>query len=237
MKVLAVDSSSECASVAIIDDNRLLGEITYNYKKQHSVIMMEMIDTILKNTSMTVKDIDGFVVSKGPGSFTGLRIGMASVKGLAQGTKKPMISISSLDALAYNLAYTEGILCPIFDALRNNVYTALYHFDGVKLIRLTDYLNLSVDELVVLLKEKNDKVTFIGDDVYKFKEKLLSVTNCNFAPRNLNATRASSLGELGQISLQAGISDDLITVAPLYIRNSQAENEYEARNGKSVYED
>lgn len=237
MKVLAVDSSSECASVAIVDDNRLLGEIIYNYKKQHSIIMMDMIDTVLKNTSMTIKDIDGFVVSKGPGSFTGLRIGMASVKGLAHGTKKPMISISSLDALAYNLAYTDGILCPIFDALRDNVYTALYRFDGVNLVRLTDYLNISIEELITTLKEKNDKVTFVGDDVSKFKDKLLTVNNCNFAPLNLNATRASSLGELGHISLQSGINDDLLTTAPLYIRNSQAENEYEARNGKSVYED
>ena len=118
MKILSIDSSTECASCAVLEDSKLLGEINFNNKKQHSIILMPMVDNLLKNLQLSVTDLDGFVVSKGPGSFTGLRIGMSMIKGLSQGTKKPFVSVSSLDALAYNMAYSQGIVCPILDALR-----------------------------------------------------------------------------------------------------------------------
>ena len=126
MIVLSIDSSSKVATVALLNDDTLLGEYVINDKREHSVLLMPMIENLLKDCELTINDIDGFVVSKGPGSFTGLRIGMATIKGLSFGANKPYISLSSLDGLAYSLSYFNGIICPIMDALRENVYTALY---------------------------------------------------------------------------------------------------------------
>ena len=230
MKILSLDSATESATCAILDDNRILGEITFNYKKQHSVVLMPMIDELFNNTGMSIGDIDGFVASKGPGSFTGLRIGMATIKGLSQGTKKPFVTISTLDSLAYNLAYTSGIICPILDALRDNVYTALYTFDNHELIRTSDYMNISIDELINMLKEKNCNISFVGDGTFKFEERLMSnLTHIGFAPAHLNLAKASSLGELGLKLLSKGIEDDIYGSVPIYLRKPQAEREYEEK--------
>jgi tRNA threonylcarbamoyladenosine biosynthesis protein TsaB len=230
MKILSLDSATESATCAILDDNRILGEITFNYKKQHSVVLMPMIDELFNNTGMSIGDIDGFVASKGPGSFTGLRIGMATIKGLSQGTKKPFVTISTLDSLAYNLAYTSGIICPILDALRDNVYTALYTFDNYELIRTSDYMNISIDELINTLKEKNCNISFVGDGTFKFKERLINnLTQIGFAPAHLNLAKASSLGELGLKLLSKGIEDDIYGSVPIYLRKPQAEREYEEK--------
>ena len=237
MRVLSIDSATEAATCAVIEDEKLLGEITFNYKKQHSVILMTIIDNLLKNINADISTIDGFVVSKGPGSFTGLRIGMSTIKGLSQGSNKPFISISSLDALAYNMAYTPGIICPILDALRGNVYTALYQFEGSNLNRFTDYKIISIKELLTLVKEQKKSVTFIGDGISLFKEQIENeLPEANFAPAHLNLVRASALGELGLKKLVQGESDDLYDSAPIYIRKSQAEREYEKRTGKSIDE-
>ncbi|WP_142413217.1 tRNA (adenosine(37)-N6)-threonylcarbamoyltransferase complex dimerization subunit type 1 TsaB [Hathewaya massiliensis] len=237
MKILSLDSATESASCALLDDEKLLGEITFNYKKQHSIITMPMIDSLLKNTGTDIKDIDGFVVSKGPGSFTGLRIGMATIKGLSQGLNKPLISISSLDALAHNLAFSEGIICPIMDALRNNVYTALYKFEENKLVRLSDYMAIHIDELLEKLKKYDSKVIFIGDGTYKFKDYLVEKTeglNIGFAPTSLNLVKASSLGELGLNHLKNEEDENIFSMAPIYLRKSQAEREYEEKHGEGV---
>ncbi|MFL0245913.1 tRNA (adenosine(37)-N6)-threonylcarbamoyltransferase complex dimerization subunit type 1 TsaB [Candidatus Clostridium stratigraminis] len=235
MKILSIDSATECASCAVIDENKLIGEISLNYKKQHSVILMPMVDSLLKSLEFTIKDIDGFVVSKGPGSFTGLRIGISMIKGLSQGTNKPFVSVSSLDALAYNMSYTGGIICPILDALRDNVYTALYSFKNDKLIKLTDYMALHIDELIEMLKQYDCSVTFLGDAAMKFKSKLLKSFDKNhFAPNHLNLVKASSLGELGLNMLSSGIRDELFSTSPIYIRKPQAVREYEKRTGLDI---
>ena len=237
MKILSLDSATESATCAILDDKAILGEITFNYKKQHSLILMPMIDELFNNTGMTISDIDAFVASKGPGSFTGLRIGMATIKGLSQGTEKPFVTVSTLDSLAYNLAYTDGIICPILDALRDNVYTALYTFNNCELTRISDYINISVDELIDLLKEKNSNISFVGDGVPKFREKLLThLPVARFAPAHLNLAKASSLGELGLNLLSNGIEDDIYASVPIYLRKPQAEREYEEKIRKSKNE-
>jgi tRNA threonylcarbamoyladenosine biosynthesis protein TsaB len=230
MIVLSIDSATESASCAVLDNEKLLGEVSLNNKKQHSVVLMPLLDNLLKNLQLTTKDIDGYVVSKGPGSFTGLRIGMSMIKGLSQGSNKPFVSVSSLDALAYNMAYTEGIICPILDALRDNVYTALYTFNNGSLTRNTDYMALHIDELIELLKEKDVPVNFIGDALDKFRARLQeSIKEVYFAPKHLNLVRASSLGELGLKLLEEGIYDDLYTSAPIYLRKPQAEREYDKK--------
>lgn len=229
MITLAIDSSSKAATAALIKDGALLGEITLNDKKEHSIILMTLIEDLLNFNKLTINDIDGYVVSKGPGSFTGLRIGMATIKGLSFGSGKPYISISSLDALAYNVVNFDGIICPIMDALRNSVYTALYKSNNNKLERLTEYSALDLEELVNQLKDKNEKVIFIGDGVNKYREYLKeNYSNCTFPPAHLNLTRASSLGELGSILLESGQHDDSNS-SPIYLKKSQAEREYEQR--------
>jgi len=229
MRILSLDTATEVATCAIIENNNLLGEIILNYKKQHSVILMPMIDSLLKNLNLSVKDIDGFVVSKGPGSFTGLRIGMATIKGLCQGSKKPFVSVSTLDALAYNMCYTSGIICPVLDALRGNVYTALYTFEGTTLKMISDHMVISVEELKDLLAKHNQPVCFIGDGIQKNKELLSTMDNVSFAPPHLNIVRASSLGELGLKLLSEGIEESLHNSGPVYLRKSQAERELDKK--------
>lgn len=237
MRVLGLDSSTACATCAILEDDTLLGEITFNYKKQHSVILMPMIDSLLSNLNLTISDMDGFVVSKGPGSFTGLRIGMATIKGLSQGTGKPFIGVSSLDALAYNMAYTDGIVCPILDALRGNVYTRIYSFKNGILTTLTDSMAVSITELLEILKNYVAPVCFIGDGIPIFKEKILSeLPTARFAPPSLNLVKASSLTELGLNLLKNGKCDNLYSSSPEYLRKSQAEREYDKKMGRDKNE-
>lgn len=230
MKILSLDSSTSSATCSVIEDEKMLGEVTFNYKKQHSVLLMSIIDSLLSNLELTVNDLDGFAVSSGPGSFTGLRIGIATIKGLSQGSGKPFIGVSSLDALAFNMAYTSGIICPIIDALRGNVYTALYNFEGAKLNKLTENLILPLDELIELLKEKDETVCFIGDACPIYREQIQSKLNrSTFAPAHLNVVKASSLGELGINMLEHGEKSDLLSFAPSYMRKSQAEREYDRK--------
>jgi len=248
MIILAVDSSSKVATVALMKDSKLLGEITLNDKKEHSVILMTIIQNLLTDNNLSIDDIDGYVVSKGPGSFTGLRIGMATIKGLSFGSSRPYVSISSLDALALSVANFDGIICPIMDALRNSVYTSLYkahstftnccdestnsdmkHELPITLEKLLDYSALDIDELIELIKAKKEKVIFIGDGVDKYKDYLIeNCPNCYFPPNHLNLVRASSLGELGSILLRNGDFDDPNST-PFYLKKPQAEREYEQR--------
>ena len=227
MIVLAVDSSSKVATAALIKDGNLLSEITLNDKREHSVILMSLIEDLLNDNDLTINDIDGFVVSKGPGSFTGLRIGMATIKGLSFGSKKPYVSVSSLDALALSASNFDGIICPVMDALRNSVYTALYKSSNNKLEKITEYSALDLDELIELIKSKNEKVIFIGDGLDKYKDYLSqNCPNCYFPPNHLN--RASALGEIGYNMLVNEEYDDSNS-SPFYLKKPQAEREYEQR--------
>lgn len=229
MIVLSMDSSSLVTTVALLKDEHLLGEFTLNFKREHSVILMEKIEMLLKDCNIDISEVDGFVVSKGPGSFTGLRIGMATVKGLSMGSNKPYLSISSLDALAYSLVNFDGIICPIMDALRDSVFTCMYKSSNGELSKITDYSTLSLDELVEVLQQKDEPVIFTGDGVYKYKEYLLEkLPNAKFAPNHLSVVRASALGELGMELLRKGQYDDMNS-SPLYLKKPQAERELEQR--------
>ncbi|MCM1990099.1 tRNA (adenosine(37)-N6)-threonylcarbamoyltransferase complex dimerization subunit type 1 TsaB [Oceanirhabdus seepicola] len=231
MKILSIDTSTQCASCALIDDTRLLGEIIFNYKKQHSVIMMDIIHNLLSNCGSTLQDVDGFVVSKGPGSFTGLRIGMSTIKGLSHGTKKPFVSVSTLDSLAFNLSHSNGIICSIIDALRDNVYYGIYRFDSHgKMIKIEDVSRSALDNLLQKLNSHEEQVTFIGDCTEKFKDRILnSSPNFVIASYNNNIVRASSLAFIGREFLEKGDYDNLYDSAPIYLIKSQAEREYEEK--------
>lgn len=232
MIILSVDSSSSTATCALVKEDKILGEINLNDKKEHSVILMDLIDSLLTRCNLTLDDIDGFAISEGPGSFTGLRIGMATIKGLAFGSNKPCLAISTLDTLAYNVINFNGIICPIMDALRGNVYTNLYKNNNGKLEAISEANCLSIEELVSVLKEKNEPVIFLGDGVVKHKDYLLeNLNNLSFAPLNSNYPKASSLGELALQLFNSNVTQDLNKIAPVYLRKSQAEREYEARMG------
>ena len=229
MIVLSMDSSSLVTTVALLRDNDILGEYIINFKREHSVILMEKVEQLLADCNIDISEVDGFVVSKGPGSFTGLRIGMATVKGLSMGSNKPYVSISSLDALANSLSTFDGLICPIMDALRDNVYTCLYkNIDG-KFTKVIDHCAMDLTDLAALLNDKNEKVIFTGDGVSKHKDFLINnINNYTFAPNHLSIIRASSLGELGMKMLANGEVDDKNS-APLYLKKPQAERELEQR--------
>lgn len=237
MRILGIDSSCSAATVAILNDRTLEMEIYINHKLQHSVMLFPMIEDMLEKLEITIDDIDAVAVSGGPGSFTGLRIGVASAKGIAQGGNKRFVGISSLDAMAFQQSCFNGIICPIMDALRENVYTAFYKTNGTlcEPERVSDYMALHIDELLERLSSENEKVMFCGDGVHlhenRIKEKLGD--RAFFASANSLMPRASSIAELAACRLSRGEADDIHTFSPIYLRESQAEREYERKHGVS----
>lgn len=229
MKVLSIDSSSKVATAAILEDNILLGEYVLNNKKEHSVILLPMIENLLKDCNLSIDDIDGYVVSKGPGSFTGLRIGMATIKGMSFGSNKPYISLSSLEGLAYNLINFDGIICSVMDALRENVYTAVYKSKNTVLEPLLNPTSMELSDLLDYLKKYDDKVIFVGDGVIKHKEYILNnFANPIFPPDSFNIIKASTIAEIGINKLKQGLSDNPNS-GPVYLKKPQAERERERR--------
>jgi len=237
MRILGIDSSCSAATVAVQNDRTLEMEIYINHKLQHSVMLFPMIEDMLEKLEITIDDIDAIAVSGGPGSFTGLRIGVASAKGIAQGGNKQFVGISSLDAMAFQQSGFKGIICPIMDALRENVYTALYKGNGTpgEPERFSDYMALHIDELLEKLLAENEKVIFCGDALHlhedRIKEKLGDMAF--FAPANSSMPRASSIAELAAYRLGRGEADDIHTFSPIYLRESQAEREYHRKHGGS----
>jgi tRNA threonylcarbamoyladenosine biosynthesis protein TsaB len=219
--------------VSVVDEDKVLGEIIYNLNKQHSAILIPMIDRLLSSLDIDIKDVDGIACASGPGSFTGLRIGAATAKGLCHGAGKPLVGIPTLDGLAYNMSCARGIICPIIDALRNNVYTALYRWEEGAVRKLEGYMALSIDELTEKIKSYGDDAVFHGDGVFVHKEKIREELNGRalFAPPNLIMQRASSIACLALKRLEAGDTDNYLDFTPFYLRKSQAEREYEKAHG------
>ena len=147
MKILALDSSGIVASVAVVEDDTLLAEYTVNYKKTHSQTLLPMLDEIVKMTELELESVDAIAVAAGPGSFTGLRIGSATAKGLGLAMKKPLVAVPTVDALAYNLYDAQGLICPIMDARRKQVYTGIYRFEEHQLMTLKEQWAAPIEEL------------------------------------------------------------------------------------------
>lgn len=225
MKILAIDSSSLVASVAIITDDIMTAEYTVNFKKTHSQTLLPMIDEIVRMVGIDIDSIDAIAVSGGPGSFTGLRIGSATAKGIGLSLDKPIINVPTIDAMAYNLFGTDKIICPIMDARRNQVYTGLYSFkDGLLNIRKSQCA-LSIEELVEELNDLKEDVIFIGDGIPVFSEYIDENLKNNhfYAPPHLNRQRAGAVGALGMIYYKEGKYISADEHEPDYIRVSQAE--------------
>lgn len=234
MKLLAIDSSGLVATVAILEDDELIAEYTINYKKTHSETLLPMLDEIKSMTELDLSTIDAVAVAKGPGSFTGLRIGSATVKGLAYALDVPVVSVPTVDALSMNLWGTDKLVCPIMDARRNQVYTGLYEFTDNAHAVVMEQTAISVEELCEKLNEIGREVIILGDGVPVYREQidgLLKVPH-TYAPANMNRQRASSLGILAMDYLKKGITETADEHKPDYLRLSQAERERaEKENG------
>lgn len=234
MKILAIDSSSVVATVALIEDEKLLAEYSVNHKKTHSQTLLPMIDEIMNMSETDINTLDAIAVSGGPGSFTGLRIGSATAKGLAFVINKPIIHIPTMDGLAYNMYGSLKIICPIMDARRNQVYTGVYHFEDNRLVADIPQYQENIDVLIEILNAKGKPVVFLGDGVDKYKETIIQniKVSYEFAPVHMNMQRASSVAALSKQYYNEGKTVSADEHQPDYLRKSQAERELEEKNNK-----
>ncbi|MCH1981966.1 tRNA (adenosine(37)-N6)-threonylcarbamoyltransferase complex dimerization subunit type 1 TsaB [Ruminococcus sp. OA3] len=227
MKILALDSSGLVASVALVEDEVLLAEYTVNYKKTHSQTLLPMLDTIGAMIDLDLSTVDAIAIAAGPGSFTGLRIGSATAKGLGLALGKPIIGVPTVDALAYNLYDCEKIICPMMDARRNQVYTGFYTFREHQLKVLREQTAAAVTDVAAWLNEMGREVIFLGDGVPVYRDLIQRKMRVpySFAPAHVNKQRAGAVAALGEIYYAQGKIQDAKEHQPEYLRMSQAERE------------
>ena len=229
MKIIGIDSSGLVASAALFCDGILTAEYTVNHKKTHSATLMPMISEIINMTETELSEIDAVAVAAGPGSFTGLRIGSATAKGIAYSLNKPVIPVSTTAALAYNIYGFSGIIAPIMDARRKQVYSGLYTFEKGEFKEIASERALAVEELIDRLNEKflNKEVVFLGDGVEPYREIISMGMKSAFfyAPAHVSKQRAASVAVLGEMYYNRGKYESAASHEPLYLRLSQAERE------------
>lgn len=235
MKILGLDSSGLVASVAVVEDDNLLGEYTSNYKKTHSQTLLPMLDELAGMIELDLATVDAIAIAGGPGSFTGLRIGSATAKGLGLALKKPIVSVPTVDALAYNLVGHQSLVCPLMDARRNQTYTGLYRFNGNEMQVVKEQCAVGIDEIVQAINERGEAAVFLGDGVPVFSGYIKE--NCKvpyqYAPAHMNKQRAGAVAALGMRYFAEGRYETAEAHKPEYLRLSQAErerNEAEAKN-------
>ena len=224
MKVLALDTSGPNCSVAVIDEEKVIANFNLNIGITHSEILLPLVDELNKFSKLTLNDIDVYACNVGPGSFTGLRIGIATIKGFALSLNKPVISVPTLTSLAYNVPYFDGTICAVLDAKNDNVYSALFKFENTPKM-IGDYLTDSVEQLVDELKKYDSKILFVGSGAVAFKDKFIQEfgNRAYFMPYHLNEQSAVSVAK---IALEKAINneyDNVDSLHPLYLRKSQAE--------------
>ncbi len=231
MKILALDSSGLVAGIAVAEDDTLIGEYTVNYKKTHSQTLLPMLDEVAKMIGLELSTLDAIAVSAGPGSFTGLRIGSATAKGLGLALDRPLIHVPTVDALACNLWGCSDLICPIMDARRDQVYTGLYRFSEGQLRIIRKQCATGIDEITEEINRIAQPVVFLGDGVPVFSSYIGE--NCRvphtFAPAHMNRQRAGSVAYLGLQYAKEGRLESAAEHRPDYLRVSQAERERKAR--------
>lgn len=225
MNILAIDTTGLVASIAIVDENKTIGEFTTNYKKTHSQTLMPMLEQLMKILDMELSEIDYIACASGPGSFTGLRIGGATAKGLAHGLNKKIIPVPTLDALAYNVCESNGIIVPIMDARRNQVYTSIYK-GGSDFKPLIDYTACPIEDIIQAAKNYNEKAIFIGDGVNAYEE-IIRENSFEIGNPSNNMQRASCVGALALNRINQAVDCNEFEI--LYLRKSQAERELEEK--------
>ena len=233
MKILGFDSSGMVASVAVMHDDIMVAEYSVNYKKTHSQTLLPMLDEVVKMTELDLDEVDAIAVAAGPGSFTGLRIGMATVKGFGLALDKPVIAVPTCHALAYNLWGSEKIICPILDARRNQVYTALYEYENAELKCIKEQEAMDICDIIEHINDIGREVIFVGDGVPVFRSVIEDKIRVKalFAPAHLSRQRASAVAALGRIYYERGEYESADDVKPIYLRKSQAEREREEKDG------
>ncbi|MDD3254085.1 MAG: tRNA (adenosine(37)-N6)-threonylcarbamoyltransferase complex dimerization subunit type 1 TsaB [Lachnospiraceae bacterium] len=236
MKILGIESSSLVASVAVVADEVLMAEYTTNFKKTHSQTLLPMLDEVRKMLDLDLETVDAIAVSGGPGSFTGLRIGSATAKGLGLALDKPLIHVPTIDAMAYNLYGTSALICPIMDARRSQVYTGLYHYEDAFWV-VKESCAMDIHELIAELNALGERVIFLGDGTPVYEEiiKCEMTAPYSFAPAQSNRQRAASVAALGAVCFAEGRTETAMEHAPDYLRKAQAERELEEakRQGKT----
>ena len=230
MKILGIDTSTMAANVAVLEDDKLICEYTINTKKTHSQKLMPMIENMLKLSDIEIKEIDAIGICVGPGSFTGLRIGMATAKAMAHVNNIHLIGVNSLEILGANMDRCDKKICSILDAQRNQVYTCKYIFEENKIKKLEEIKIMPIDDLLEELSATNEEWIILGEAVYKYKEKIESISNINIPSPANNITKASSLCVVAKDKYEQNIDvHNCYDINPMYIRKSQAEEQYEEK--------
>lgn len=224
MKILSIDSSALVASVAVCEDESILAEYTLNNGNTHSETLLPMVESLLSALGLKVSDIDLFAVSAGPGSFTGVRIGAATLKGLAFGSGKPCAEVSTLEALAANLRGCDGLVCPVMNARRSQVYTALFRVNGGKAERLMEDSALSIAELDAMLAKYGEPIRLCGDG-YDITERGFTQTELIFVPERQRMQSAVSVAHIALKNYREGRYCSDAELGVNYLRPSQAERE------------
>lgn len=227
MKLLAVESATLSGGAAILDGDRLLGEITLNIALTHSERLLAAVDRLLADCGLAPADLEGLAVSVGPGSFTGLRVGLATVKGLAMALDLPIAPVPTLDALAARLPFADAPVCPILDARKNEVYLSLYRWRGDRMCREREYLALPPELAAAGLTAP---VILLGDGIEACRPWLDGQGDgIRIAPAAQRLPAAATVAELGHAVLAAGDGVGAEALVPLYLRPSEAE--LKARRG------
>lgn len=232
MKILAVDTSATAASVAVAEENKLIGEFSINTALTHSQTLMPMVDELLKNTGLSVNDIDAVAVNAGPGSFTGVRIGVAAVKGIAFPKNLSCVSVSTLESMAYNMLGNDCIVCSVMDARCSQVYNALFRVKGCTVTRMTDDRALSLTDLKNELQNINEKVVLVGDGAVLCSKFLgEELENIMLAPFNNRIQTASSVAYAAFEKINNGETVKADELMPVYLRLPQAQRELNKKLG------
>ncbi len=230
MTILAIDSSAKAASVCVANEEKIIGEFFINTSLTHSQTLMPMTEQLLNNTEIKIDKVDAIAVNAGPGSFTGVRIGVAAAKGLAFSNNLPCVSVSTLESMAFNLLGTEGVICAVMDARCSQVYNAMFRISGEKFERLTDDRALSLSDLLSEVRQIDEKIFIVGDGAeitYEFLKN--EIQNVVLAPKNKRTQTASSVALAALQKLSEGKTQSAAELMPFYLRLPQAQRELNAR--------
>ena len=231
MKILGLDSSGLVAGVAIVENDVLLAEYTTDYKKTHSQTLLPMLEELRNMIELDMNTIDAVAVASGPGSFTGLRIGSATAKGLGFALDKPIVEVPTLEGLAWNLWGTDRLVCPLMDARRNQVYAAAYEFrahgESFQLLTVIRQMPIDIIEFIEKLNELGREVIFLGDGLPVYLPVIREHIQIPFrmAPPGCNRQRAANVAALGAVYYAQGKKVEAAMHQPEYLRKSQAEQE------------
>ncbi len=228
MYILGIETSTKTGSVAVVSENAVIAQYSLNIEVKHSERLMSTVDRVLRDTGLAIRDLDGFAVAVGPGSFTGLRIGIATVKGLALATGRPVAALPTLKALAWNLPYASSPLCPMLDARKHEVYAALYKFDGAALTQLMPEMTISVRDLAERL---SGRILFTGEASHAYRAIIKEQfgDRALFAPLSATLPSAATVAALGLVMIKDGNQAEPDSLIPLYIRRPEAEVAWEKR--------